>query len=99
VTVLECGLLERVFALITERQDKEGLVYKCLSLIELCHTTNYKRKILNYLLSQDANMNILKTLSAILKKAKNKQEMGARAVFIYDFLNGKAAVESFALLV
>jgi hypothetical protein len=38
-------------------------------------------------------------MNFVLKKAKNKQEMGSRAVFIYDFLNGKTAVESLALLV
>jgi DNA-binding CsgD family transcriptional regulator len=70
-----------------------------LTLLELCHTTNYKRKILNYLLSSDSNLQILKTLNFILKKAKNKQEMGTRAVFVYDFLNGKTAVESLALLI
>lgn len=67
-------------------------MYKCLTLIELCHTTNYKKKILNYLLSSDSNLQIMKTLNFILKKAKNKQEMGTRAVFLYDFLNGKSAV-------
>jgi hypothetical protein len=50
------------------------------------------------LLSDDHNLQILKTLNFILKKAKNKQEMGSRAVFIYDFLNGKSAVDSFAIL-
>lgn len=41
--------------------------------MELCHTTNYKRRILNYLLTNDENLQILKTLNYILKKAKNKQ--------------------------
>lgn len=43
-------------------------------------------------------MHIMKTLNFILKKAKNKQEMGTRAVFIYDFMNGKTSFESLALL-
>lgn len=54
---------------------------------------------MNYLLSSDSNLQILKTINFILKKAKNKQEMGTRAVFIYDFLNGKTAVESLGLLI
>jgi hypothetical protein len=37
-------------------------------------------------------MQILKTINYILKKAQNKKEMGTRAVFIYDFFNGKVAV-------
>jgi hypothetical protein len=50
------------------------------------------------MLANDPNMHILKTLNFILKKAKNPQEMGTRAVFIYDFLNSKSSVESLALL-
>jgi len=34
----------------------------------------------------------MKTINYILKKAKNKQEMGSRVVFIYDFLNGKTSI-------
>jgi hypothetical protein len=67
--------------------------------LELCHTTNYKRKILNYLLSSDSNLQNLKIINHILRKAKNKQEMGTRAVFLYDFLNGKTSYESLALLI
>ena len=81
-----------------QRHDKESLIFKCLTLLELLHTTNYKRKILNHLLSSDPNLHILKTLNYILKKAKNKQEMGTRAVFIYDFMNGKTSVESLSML-
>jgi hypothetical protein len=83
---------------IVQRHDKETLIYKCLTLLELLHTSNYKRKVLNHMLANDPNMHILKTLNFILKKAKNPQEMGTRAVFIYDFLNSKSSVESLALL-
>lgn len=97
--IIELDLVEKIFKVIAERHEKENLIYKCLTLLELCHTTHYKRKILNYLLSNDNNLQLLKTVNFVLKKAKNKQEMGARAVFLYDFLNGKTAVESMALLV
>ena len=38
----------------------------------MCHTNNYKKKVLNYLLSNDSNLQILKTISFVLRKAKNK---------------------------
>lgn len=97
--ILECGLVEKVFDIIVQRHDKEQLVLKCLTLLELCHTTNYKSKILNYLLSSDSNLHIMKTINYILKKAKNKKETGTRAVFIYDFMNSKTSSESLALLI
>jgi hypothetical protein len=34
---------------------------------------HYKKKILNYLLASDPSLSILKSLSFILRKAKNKQ--------------------------
>lgn len=99
VTILECGLVEQLFEVILQKHDKEHLLLKCFTLLELAHSTNYKRKILNYMLASDNNLHILKTINFILKKAKNKQEMGTRTVFIYDFLNGKTSVESLALLI
>ena len=74
-------------------------MYRCLTLLEMCHNNNYKKKILNHLLSNDPNLHILKTLSLSLKKAKNKKDVGNRAVFIYDYLNGKTVSESFGMLI
>ena len=54
---------------------------------------------MNHLLSSDPNLQILKKLALSLKKAKNKKDMGNRAVFIYDWLNGKTASESFGMLI
>lgn len=99
MVILECGLVEKMFEIVVQRHDKENLIYKCLTLLDLVHTTNYKRRILNYLLSSDPNLQILKTLNYILKRAKNKPEMGTRAVFIYDFLNSKVSYESLGLLI
>lgn len=74
-------------------------MFKCFSLLELCHSTNYKRKILNYFLSNDSNLKLLKTINHVLKKAKNKNEMGSRIVFLFDFFNNKTQAESLALLI
>ena len=41
-------------------------------MLEICHTTHYKKKILNYFIASDGNLQILKTISFILRKAKNK---------------------------
>ncbi len=59
---------------------------------------NYKRKVLNYFLSSDPKMQSIKTFNYILRRAQNKTEMGARAVFFYDFLMGQVVIESLTIL-
>lgn len=41
----------------------------------------------------------MKTINYILRKNKNKIDLASRAVFIYEFLNNKSSLESFAILV
>lgn len=64
----------------------------------MLHAKHYKKKVLNWLLSSDPTLATLKVINHILKNARNKQEMGSRSVFIYDYLNGKTAYESLAIL-
>lgn len=59
---------------------------------------NYKRKVLNHFLSNDPKMQAIKTFNYILRRAQNKIEMGARAVFFYDFLINKTPIESLTKL-
>jgi hypothetical protein len=47
----------------------------------------------------DKKLTTLKSLNSILKKSKNKVELGSRALFVYDFLNGGPQVEAMALIV
>jgi hypothetical protein len=60
---------------------------------------NYKKKVLNYFLTKDSKLQILRTFNYILRRAQNKTEMGARAVFFYDFLVGKSSLESLTVLI
>jgi hypothetical protein len=41
----------------------------------------------------------LKTLNHCLRKSKNKVELGSRALFVYDFLNGQQQIDSMATVV
>jgi hypothetical protein len=59
---------------------------------------NYKKKVLNYFITSDPKLQITKTFNYILRRAQNKQEMGARAVFYYDFLITKGIIESLTIL-
>lgn len=43
-------------------------------------------------------MQYTKTFNYILRRAQNKTEMGARAVFYYDYLLGKGTIDSLAIL-
>lgn len=95
---LEAGIVAKICNVITERHDKEQIIFKALAVLEVCHSMNYKKKVLNYMIASDNNLQILKTLNFSLRKAKNKVEMGTRAVFIYDFFNNPTSVESLAIL-
>ena len=95
---IDCGIVPKICNVLLERHDKEQIIFKCLAVLEVCHTNNYKKKILNHLIASDGSLQILKTLNFVLRKAKNKVEMGTRAVFIYDYLNNKTALESMAML-
>jgi len=63
-----------------------------LAVLELNHTNNHKKRILNYLIGGEKKLSTLKSLNSILRKSKNKTELGARALFIYDFLNGQQQI-------
>jgi len=63
-----------------------------LAVLELNQTNNYKKRILNYLIGGEKKLSTLKSLNSILRKSKNKTELGARALFIYDFLNGEQQI-------
>lgn len=54
---------------------------------------------MNHLLANDPNLQIVKTINYILRKNKNKIDLASRAVFIYEFLNNRSSMESFAILV
>lgn len=95
---VDSNIIARVSNVIVERHDKETLMFKSLAVLEVVHTINYKKKVLNYFIANDNNLQILKTLSFVLRKAKNKVELGTRSVFIYDYLNSKTAIESLAIL-
>lgn len=69
---IDAGIVAKLCNVILERHDKEQIIYKSLAVLEVCHSTHYKKKILNYLIANDSNLQILKTLSFILRKAKNK---------------------------
>lgn len=70
--VVESKAVERVSEVMVERHDKEALLLKCFALLELLHTTNYKKKVLNYFLSSDPKLQITKTFNYILRRAQNK---------------------------
>jgi hypothetical protein len=59
---------------------------------------NYKKKVLNHFLSNDPKMLTFKTFNYILRRAQNKTEMGARALFLYDFLMDKGVTDSLTIL-
>jgi len=61
-------------------------------VLELNHTNHYKKRILNYLIGGDKKLTTLKSLNYILRKSKNKTELGSRALFVYDFLNGQQQI-------
>lgn len=69
---IEAGIVPKLCNVIVERHDKEQLIYKTLAVLEVCHSLSYKRKILNHIISNDNNLQILKTLNFSLRKAKNK---------------------------
>ena len=69
---IDANIVAKISNIILERHDKEQIIFKAFAVLEVCHTTHYKKKILNYFLANDNNLQILKTISFILRKAKNK---------------------------
>lgn len=69
---IDSGIVPKISNIFLERHDKEQIIFKALAVLEVCHQTHYKKKILNYFLASDGSLQILKTLSFILRKAKNK---------------------------
>lgn len=68
-------------------------------MLELNHTNHYKKRILNYLITTDKRLATLKILNQILRRSKNKTELGSRALFVYDFLNGQQQIEALAQVI
>lgn len=97
--LVEGDLVPKMCNIINERHDSENVIFKVLAVLELNHTNHYKKRILNYLIANDKRLSTLRSLNQILRKSKNKTELGSRALFVYDYLNGQQQIESLALII
>lgn len=85
--------------LLVEKYEFESITFKILAVLETNNVNHFKKKILNYIIGGDKKLTFLKTLNYVLRRSKNKVELGSRALFVYDFLNNQSQMESLALVI